>query len=454
MVDTPKTPEEFDDLSDEDFMKLDENQFSGDVPEGETSLTSEELNAQTQKPDENDPNEENTEGVDPNQSSADDPDADGAGNGDDPDASEGAAEEGNDPENQGGSGIDPMAEAAAEKTSESGEETPTGKQPEANAQEKGKTPDPDKAAGDGEPVKGEKFKLPKGVTGEQVTAALAFQQAIQAPIKADGKEITIRSAEDAIRFIQQGVNYSRRMQEMKPMKAMNRMLTDHGLNDPGKLSYLIDLAKGDKTAITKLLKDNNLDPMDLDVSAETGYQAKSYAGNPQDNAFRDALDNVTAIPEGQALVADIHSHWDDASKAKLHADPSILGNLLELRQSGVYQQVTDELTYQRSMGYLTETPFLQAFDQVGEAMKRAGVLNVKTQPAPTAKPLGQLQSNTQNTGQPVASGARKAASPKKEQPNPHLSSTPPTKQANVQEDKQPDFGSMTDEDFMKMPPPE
>lgn len=462
MVDAPKTADDFDGLSDEDFMNLSPDAYSGDVPEGETSLTNEDLHAENQipqsDPDENaDPDAEGAEGVDPNQSPAGDLDPDNAGGDSDPANASQEGEE--DPEDQGGSGIDPMAEAAGEKGEAQAAPTepkPEDKPSEADAGEKGKkAPDPaDKGSA---PVKSGDIKLPDGMTAVQATSALAFAAVVMAPFKADGKDFTVRSPEDAIKLMQQGVNYSRRMEELKPMKAMNRMLQDHGLNDPQKMSFLIDLAKGDKVAITKLLKDNNLDPMDLDVSVETGYQAKSYAGDPKDNTFRDALDNAKVTPDGQALLSDIHGSWDDASKAQLRENPSILGNMIELKQSGVYKQVVDELAYQRSMGYLTDAPYLQAFDQVGEAMKNAGVLIVngqpQPQPSPSANPMGQLNNNTPPTGQAVAQGARKVPASKKAAPNPHLSSTPPSKQSANQQPAEQDFGNMSDEDFLKMPPP-
>ena len=460
MVETPKTADDFDNMSDEDFMNLDPDAYGGDVPEGETSLTNEELHAENQSPDsdeEKDPDSQSEagEGLDPDQSPTGDPNADASGSNNDPaNANEIQGEE-KDPEAQGGTGIESMAEAG--NADPEGTPAPkSGEQPKADSKKEGeKTPEPD-AKRDDKPVKAGKFTLPKDMTPDQANAALAFASVVMAPFKADGKDFAVRTPEDAIKLMQQGVNYSRRMQELKPMKAMNRMLQDNGLADETKLNFAIDLLKGDKTAITKLLKDNNLDPMDLDVEKETGYQAKNYAGDPQDNAFRDALDNAKTTPDGQALISEVHNSWDDASKMKLREKPSILGNLIELRQSGVYQQVADELAYQRSMGYLTDAPYLEAFDQVGEAMKNAGVLKVNgnPQPAPTANSMGQLQDNTQTQVQPVAQGARKAPAPKNAAPNPHLSSTPPSKQPPAQ--VQPvtdDFGSMSDEDFLKMPPP-
>ncbi len=456
MVDTPKTADDFANMTDEDFLKLDESDYGGDIPDGETSLTSEELHVENQQQAENKEETEDDPNLDDNQSSSDSDDSDDSWSDPDPNAAENQEE---DPEAQGGTGIDPMAEAAAEasdgteKLGESSTDSKDGEQSESDPEEKGKkAPDEDKPTGKEKPIKAIDFKLPEGMSADQATSAFDFFKKITASFKADGKDFTVRTPEDAIRLMQQGVNYSRRMQEIKPIKAMNRLLSDHGLNDPEKVSFLIDISKGDKAAITKLLKDNNLDPMDLDVSEETSYQTKSYAGNPEDNAFRDALDNLTTTPEGQALVSDIHSSWDDQSKAKLRENPGIMGNLLDLKQAGIYQQVNDELNYQKSMGYLTHTPYLEAFDQVGEAMKNAGVFKSSETPTPQSIQMGQLQ-NTQQ-GQPLASGVRKATPPKKASPNPHLSSKAPTKQASVHQDASQNFDKMTDEDFLKMAPPE
>lgn len=412
---------DFDNMSDDDFLKLPEPSEEEPVVE-EEEVTNE---VQEQELD------------NPEQPPADSIESDGSGSDSDPSESQGE-EEVQPEEGQELQQPNPMEGQGQEAPSE---ETPvqTDKQPEADPKEEGK--EIPESKGESE------------LSVEETANAVAFYKALTTPFKADGKDFVVRSAEDAIRLIQQGMNYSRRMQELKPIKHLNRMLTDHGLNDEAKLSFLIDVSRGDKQAITKLLKEKGLDPMDLDTSGEIGYQAKSYAANPEENAFRDALDNTMSTPDGQALISDIHQNWDDASKQQLQKNPAILGNLMEMRQSGVYSKIVDELAYQRGLGYLTEIPFLQAFDQVGEAMKNVGVFD-KPQPAPAANPMGQLQSNTQPEVKPVASGARKAPATKKPEPNPHLSSTPPTKQTGNATTATPNFDKMSDEEFLKMAPPE
>ena len=448
---------DFDALSDEEFAKLDEEQFSGNVPEGETTLSN------------NEEEDESTQVSNDDAKSADNDDthSDGGESGEsnsEPDS--GSTEQEEEEAQSGGSQADPMA-GEGESASETGEST-EGEQPNANAEEEGsdssQTPD---RSGDGEsegdsekvkdgkaetPAKAGYYKLPDGMDTAAVDEAIGFFKIITAPFKADGRDFTIRSPEDAIRLMQQGVNYSRRMQELKPMKALNRMLSDQQLNDPEKLNFLIDVSKGDKAAITQLLKSHNIDPMDLDVEKDSGYQANNYQGNPQDNDFRDALDMALTSPEGQALVSHIHKDWDAASKARLREDPSMLGTLQGLKASGVYDKVVEELRYQQSLGYLQGVPFLQGFDQVGEAMKKAGVFDSPT-PATGGSSMAPIRgSQTQNT--PVATGGRKQTGVKKPAANPHLSSTPPSKQSGNTQPAPVDFDKMSDEEFAKLAPPE
>lgn len=442
----PQTEKDFENMSDEEFLKLDENQYSGNLPEGETNLSSAKVLEGNSDEDETDPsgdmgNDDDPDGSESNESNA--------GDNSESTPKEGEEEGKNDENdaNQEGGNETPFNESASLQQQSKPDSQKEGENTNKQENEEQKSSVTPKET----PAKAGYFKMPEGMDAAKMTEAVGFFQKITAPFKADGKDFSIRSPEDAIRLMQQGVNYSRRMQEIKPMKQLNRVLQDNNLADMQKLGFAIDLLKGDKKAITQLLKSHKIDPMDLDTEKDSGYQARNYAGNTQDNEFRDALEEVITTPEGQALVNDIHTNWDSASKRRLRENPSILGNLQQMKASGVYDKVVEELNYQKSMGYLTSTPFLQAFDTVGEAMKNAGVFNSQ-QPAANGNPMGELKSQPQ--GQPVASGARKSTATKKAETNPHLSSTPPSKQVGNNTPKTPDFDQMSDEDFLKMAPPE
>jgi len=274
--------------------------------------------------------------------------------------------------------------------------------------------------------------------------AMDFYTKVTAPFKADGKDIQVRTPEDAIRLMQMGVNYSRRMQEMKPLRATDNLLKAHGLNDPEKLNFAIDLMKGKPEAIQKLLKDHKIDPIDMDVTKPTGYKATNYQVDTKDQAFQDAIETTMAAEGGKDLIRDINSQWDDTSKEALRDQPDIFQNLLDQKEKGIYGKVKTELEYQRTMGYLTHVPFLQAYHQVSAAMHKAGVFN----PAPTTQ--------VQSTGiAPIDTGTRKAVLPKTEQPNPSLSSTtqPRVVPSNGGNQNVPDYSTMSDADFLKLAPP-
>lgn len=442
----PKNKHDFDNMSDEDFLKLDESEFSGNNPDGDSTITNGEPNAAFQVSNE----APASEGTDSDDSSADDSELNKS---DDDSVSDDTSEQEKETEDK--TKIDLMAGEGEPATSP--DKPKEGEQPASDTEEEKKKTSEDDGSksnavkGKETPAKAGYYKLPDGMETAQVDEAIGFFKRVTTPFKADGKDFSVRSPEDAIRLMQQGVNYSRRMQEIKPMKQMNRMLQDHGLDKLDQINFLIDLSKGDKNAITQLLKSHKIDPMDLDLEKDSGYQATNYQGNPQDNDFRDALDMALTTPEGQALVSHIHRDWDTKSKARLREDPSIIGTLQGFKASGVYDKVVDELRYQQSLGYLQGVPFLQAFDQVGEAMKNAGVFN-SMNPAQGGNSMAPIRGD-QNQSEPLASGARKQQSVKKPAANPHLSSTPPSKQSG-NTTKVVDFDKMSDEDFLKIPPPE
>lgn len=463
MVDTV----DFDSLTDDEFNKLSEEDFLGgdaasengeENPNGNDSAEAAGSETAAEVPEggeiENTPDPENpTETGDAGEASGQT-----AETGEDPSGSENPEDPANPEDPTGSENPKPEDPSAA------------GKPAAAEAPEQGKETKAGEADGGSEvkPKEGQKAESPSaGMKPEEIDNAVSFFKQITTPFKADGKDFTVRSPQDAIRLMQQGVNYARRMQELKPMRQMSKMLQDHDLADPEKLSYLIDLNRGDKAAIQKLLKEKQIDPLDLDISQESGYQATNYAGNPQDITFQDVLDDAIKLPEGQALIGDIHRNWDSESKNALRDQPDLVPHLVEQQRSGVYEQVVEELKYQRAMGYLTSVPFLQAYQQVGQAMQNAGVLktsSMQTNPQPGMGPMSAESAphspaaqpanpQPQPQAQPLASGVRKAQPPKKVEPNPHLSSTPSHAPGSNPQKQQPDFDKMSDEDFLKMAPP-
>jgi hypothetical protein len=302
-----------------------------------------------------------------------------------------------------------------------------------------------------EPKPEEKPKAEPAKPGEDPAvvqaAAVDFFKKVTAPFKADGKDIQVRSPEDAIRLMQMGVNYGRRMHEMKPMRAQADMLKSVGLDDPIKLNHMIDVMKGKPEAIQKLLKEVKIDPIDIDVTKTTDYKPTNHAVDPKTSAFREAIEATLAQDGGSELIRDINTTWDDQSKEALKDQPVIFQNLLDQRRSGIYEKVKTELNYQRTLGYLVGVPFVQAYHQVATAMQKAGVFD---QVAPTKQ--NQVQSQ-----QPLDTGTRKAVTQNPGTPAPNLSSTQQPRAVpspgGGQSKPEQDYWAMSDEEFLKLKPP-
>lgn len=384
------------------------------------------------------PEPENTA---PEDDAGDDPagdtsaDADDTASGDDDDD----VSEGDDPEDAEGSDPEPAPEANVEGIDPNAvEEKAADPKAETPAEPEGGKPE---AEGDPKP---EAKKAPDAKQAVDPAAA-DFMTKVTAPFKADGREMRARTAEDVIRLMQMGANYSRKMQELKPLKVMEDTLAKSGLTDPAKLNKAIDIMSGNKDAIRDLLKQHNIDPLDIDTSNETPYQPKNHQSDPKDVAFREAVKATVKAPGGHAIITDINNDWDDTSKEALRETPVIFDNLLAQKNSGIYDRIITELNYHKTIDpTMVDVPFLQAYHRVGDAMEKAGAFKTENKTTPAAPKV------------PLDTGPRKAApKPKTEQPNPDLSSISQPRVAPPKggDENEPDYSTMSDEDFMKLAPP-
>ena len=98
---------------------------------------------------------------------------------------------------------------------------------------------------------------------------------LTASFKANGKDISVANVDEAISLMQMGANYNKKMAALKPNLKLLKLLENNKLLDESKISYLIDLDKKNPEAITKLLKDSGIDPLDVDVNKESEYRPKT-----------------------------------------------------------------------------------------------------------------------------------------------------------------------------------
>jgi hypothetical protein len=285
-------------------------------------------------------------------------------------------------------------------------------------------------------------ETPPATTKETPPDYKAMYEGLLAPIKANGKEIQLKSHAELVQLAQQGANYTRKMQDIAPHRKTLMMLQNNGI-DQEQLSYLIDLSKKDPAAIQKLLKDSAINPLDIDVEAEPTYQGGNHRVTDEEANFRTAVDDANASETGRAMLQAINGTWDQASKELLFSQPGIIETMIQQQEAGFYDRITAEVDRLHVLGQVPMgMTFLQAYKTVGDRMVASGQMQdlvekaappVQTPPVVAAAPVAVRVA-------PVAPAV--AVDPRAE-------AAAPTRPAPNAAKKLVNPLAMSDEDFMK-----
>ena len=166
------------------------------------------------------------------------------------------------------------------------------------------------------------------------------------PFKANGKDITPRTVEDVVQLMQMGANYTKKMQLMAPLKKAAESLSRADIKEED-LNFLIDVHKGDKEAIKKLLTKHNVDPMELDLDS-TNYVPKNNIVSDEDVEYSNILDDIRdSLPKIQEIMTNT---WDARSKEALLKDPNLMRALHEEIAMGRFDNVQAQLEIEKTFG--------------------------------------------------------------------------------------------------------
>lgn len=203
-----------------------------------------------------------------------------------------------------------------------------------------------------------------------------FYDQVMTPIKANGKTVELHSPDEAIKLMQMGANYTKKMQTLQPYRKLLMMLENNGLLDEQKISYLIDLEKKNPEAIKKLVKESSIDPLDISMDEEDKYVPGYHKVSDEQVAFVAALDNLKETPNGNDTIYEVNSNWDEQSKDALWKNPELLETIHSQRENGIYAKITNEIQRRRVLGGIpNNVPFLQAYKIVGDELNAAGAFN-------------------------------------------------------------------------------
>jgi hypothetical protein len=258
--------------------------------------------------------------------------------------------------------------------------------------------------------------------------------------RANGRDMKVKSVDEAIRLMQMGANYSQKQAANKKNLGYVKVLEQNGLLDHEKLAFAVDLMAGKPEAIGKLLKDSKIDVHDIDEDKVAAYRAESRAPSEAVMDLDAVVTEIQGTEHFDRLVGEMKG-WDQKSQALIGSHPESLRQLTQQMESGVYDKVMDEVNRQQVLGSLNGVPLMQAYNQIGQEMAQAGAFN-----APAAAPKGPVTKLV--TPGKKTSTATKADEERRRAAAPSKGVTTAT-----EETKQPAFLSMSDAEFLKQSKP-
>jgi len=272
---------------------------------------------------------------------------------------------------------------------------------------------------------------------------------VMSEFKANGRTIKIKSADDAIQLMQMGANYHKKMSGLKPSLKTLKLLENNDLLDPEKINYLIDLNQRKPEAIKQLLKDSKLDPMELDLDTnEETYKPSQRTVSDTAIDLDVVLDSISESPQYDRTLTVLGDEWDDASRQSIGEKPELIRTINNHMESGIYDQVADAVEYERSLGRLSGISDLEAYQQIGSYMHEnnlfTGVSKQNQQVDNNAQQDHNSDTQSQNNNDTQQKDQQRQNRKKAASPSRH-------RQANSSKgDKGYNPLAMSDEEFLKL----
>jgi hypothetical protein len=212
-------------------------------------------------------------------------------------------------------------------------------------------------------------------TEEPVLDKAAEYDKIMAEFKANGKMMSVDNSDDVRKLMMMGAGFNKKMEGLKSQRKFIKMLQNNDLLDESKLSYLIDLDKKNPDAIAKLLKDSELDPMDIDTQSDTDYKPNAYTVDDKQVQL-DAVIEDLQDSSGYATTIDIVGNkWDESSRQILTANPELLRTINSHVEAGIYDQIASVVEKEKMLGKLQGVDDFTAYRTVGDAMNANGAFD-------------------------------------------------------------------------------
>ena len=218
-------------------------------------------------------------------------------------------------------------------------------------------------------------------------------------IKANGKEFEM-TLDELKQTASKGMDYLKKTTALKPYRTMIAAMEENKVS-PEDINLLIDLKKGNKEAIAKLIKENEVDVYDLPEAND--YRPKEYRQSEQELEINEMIGRISKDTEF-SRTSEIYKNFDSQSQRVINENPQMFEGLHNDIKTGVFDKVFP-LAEKKAMidGY--NAPFLQYYLQAGQEILNANNRPIQTEQKQYVPP--ENRANKIAAGLPSSRGDKK-----------------------------------------------
>ena len=157
-------------------------------------------------------------------------------------------------------------------------------------------------------------------------------------VKANGQDLELTN-DELIKLAPKALDYTRKMQEIAPWRKTISALKDNNMSE-ADVNLMISALKGDKDAVTEMVKRAGVDTLDIDTETEAPYTGKEYGRSEQQLALEDVVSTISVDPEYTKTQKVVNSDWDRTSQDELVNNPQMIEALHYDVKAGIFDKVS------------------------------------------------------------------------------------------------------------------
>lgn len=224
-------------------------------------------------------------------------------------------------------------------------------------------------------------------------------------IKANGVELDL-TKDELIALAPKAMDYTKKLQEIAPWRKRISAMKDNGISDDD-INMLIELKQGKKEALTALMKDLKVDPLELDVDTDVEYKPGNYGRSDRQLAVLDVVEKIQSDKEFAITQDVVDRQWDSKSRELLSESPHLIEMLHSEIKDGSYAAISAEAL---KLKVLDGNRYSDLEYYAAAADKFHADSKVKAQPDPIVK-QEQIRKSQQQSVTEKANQRKQAAMP-------------------------------------------